>query len=210
MPQNDHCCRDIDDCARAIIGFSLPGRMGQRGGIAEYDRRFVNAVFLVLRIGSSWRDLLPDCGGRKNVHLRFCRRGDKGGWERLLEAVIGDPDFEWLMTGATYVEARRSGTGICGGSEGAGCTKGSSMPRCTWPWMRMVCRSDSSLREVSRRTAALRPRLSAASRPASCSRVAPTASTGRSPRPPGLGRMRLSPPSRAARCRGEPACAYSV
>ena len=158
MPQPDYHRHDIDDRAWAIIEPLLPGRRGQWGGIAEDDRRFANAVFWVLRTGAPWRDLPPDYGGWKNAHRRFCRWRDKGVWERLLEAVIGDPDFEWLMIDATHVKARHDGTGARGGSEGVGHTKGGLTPRYIWPWMRMVCRSDSLSRLVPRRTAALRSR----------------------------------------------------
>ena len=85
---------DIDDRAWSIIEPLLPGQKGQWGGVAEDNRRFVNAVFWVLRTGAPWRDLPPDYGGWKNTHRRFCRWRDKGVWERLLEAVVDDPDFE--------------------------------------------------------------------------------------------------------------------
>ncbi len=52
MPRPDHRRRDADDCARAIIESLLPGRRGQWGGIAESDRRFVNAVLWALRVGA--------------------------------------------------------------------------------------------------------------------------------------------------------------
>lgn len=69
---------DIDDRAWSIIEPLLPGQKGQWGGVAEDNRRFVNAVFWVLRTGAPWRDLPPDYGGWKNTHRRFCRWRDKG------------------------------------------------------------------------------------------------------------------------------------
>ena len=43
------------------------------------------------------RDLPPDFGGWSNTHRRFIRWRDNGIWERLLEILIDEPDFEWLM-----------------------------------------------------------------------------------------------------------------
>lgn len=115
---------DIEDRSWDLIKDLLPGQRGQWGGVAEDNRRFINAVFWVLRTGAPWRHLPPDYGGRKNTHRRFCRRRDKGVWERLLEAVVDDPDFEWLMVGSTCVEARRDAAGAVGGTEAVGRAKG--------------------------------------------------------------------------------------
>ena len=79
---------DIEDRSWDLIKDLLPGQRGQWGGVAEDNRRFINAVFWVLRTGAPWRDLPPDYGGWKNTHRRFCRWRDKGVWERLLEDEI--------------------------------------------------------------------------------------------------------------------------
>ncbi len=51
---------DISDEVWALLEPHLPGQRGQWGGIAEDNRRFINAVFWVLRTGAPWRDLPPD------------------------------------------------------------------------------------------------------------------------------------------------------
>ena len=155
MEEASHRRHDIDDRSWSIIGPLLPGQRGQWGGIAEDNRRFINAVFWVLRTGSPWRDLPPDYGDWKNANRRFCRWRDKGVWERLLEAVVDDPDFEWLMAGSACVKVHHDGTGAEGGTEAAGLTKGGPTPRHAWPWMRMACRSDSLSRPVPRRIASI-------------------------------------------------------
>ena len=66
---------------------------------------FIDAVCWILRTGSPWRDLPPDYGDWKNTHRRFCRWRDRGVWADLLEAVMEDPDFEWLMVDASYIKA---------------------------------------------------------------------------------------------------------
>ena len=64
---------DISDAAWELIAPYLPGQRGQWGGIAEDNRRFINAVFWVLRTGAPWRDLPPDYGKWGTVHQRFIR-----------------------------------------------------------------------------------------------------------------------------------------
>ena len=126
----------------------LPGRPGSWGGLAEDNRRFLNAVSWILRTGAPWRDLPPDYGHWKNTHRRFCRWRDHGHWERLLAELIQEPDFEWLMIDATQVKAHAHAAGAVGGNEAIGLTKGGAIPRYIWPWMRMVCRSESLLQQV--------------------------------------------------------------
>lgn len=134
---------DLDDRSWALIESHLPGRAGVWGGVAQDNRRFVNAVFWILRTGAPWRDL-PDCyGGWSNTHRRFIRWRDAGVWERLLEALMDAPDFEWLMIDASHCKVHPHASGARGGNQGMSRTKGGSTPRFIWPWMRMVCRSES-------------------------------------------------------------------
>ena len=88
---------DISDKAWAILEPMLPGQRGQWGGIAEDNRRFINGVFWILRTGAPWRDLPPDYGKWGSVHQRFRRWRDKGIWEKILEALIDDPDYECIF-----------------------------------------------------------------------------------------------------------------
>ncbi|MXY46736.1 MAG: transposase [Chloroflexi bacterium] len=51
----------------------------------------------------------PDYGDWKNTHRRYSRWRDNGVWERILEALIDEPDFEWLMIDAGYVKVNTHG-----------------------------------------------------------------------------------------------------
>ena len=141
---------DLTDEKWAVLAPLLPGQAGQWGGIAKDNRQFINAVFWVLRTGAPWRDLPPGYGDWKNTHRRFCRWRDKGVWEGLLETLIEDPDFEWLMIDATHVRAHQHSCGATGGNEEMGRTKGGSTPRYIWPWIRLVCQSDLLSQKVPR------------------------------------------------------------
>lgn len=139
---------DITDAMWEKLAPHLPGQAGQWGGIAHDNRRFINAVFWILRTGAPWRDMPPDYGDWKNTHRRFCRWRDKGLWEGLLEQLIDEPDMEWLMIDSSFSKLHRHAHGAAGGTEAAGRTKGGSTARYIWPWMRMVCRSESLLQQV--------------------------------------------------------------
>ena len=77
-----------------------------------------------------WRDLYGDW---KNTHRPprssrgakgFCRWRDRGVWARLLDAMIDDPDFEWLMIDASYIKAHPHSAGARGGNQAIARTKG--------------------------------------------------------------------------------------
>jgi transposase len=138
-----HRRHDISDEQWKVLEPHLSGRKGTWGGIAKDNRRFINAVFWILRTGAPWRDLPPDYGDWKNTHRRFCRWRDKGVWESLLACVINEPDFEWLMIDATHIKVHPHAAGAVGGNQKMSRSKGGSTQRYIWPWMRMVCRSES-------------------------------------------------------------------
>ena len=144
---------DISDAAWERLEPHLPGRKGAWGGNARDNRQFVNAVFWILRTGAPWRDLPSSYGDWKNTHRRFCRWRDKGIRESLLEKLIDEADLELLMIDAGHVKVRAHGTGARGGNQDMTATKGGSTPRHIWPWMRMVCRSESFLQKAPQRIA---------------------------------------------------------
>ena len=142
---------DISNATWTLIEPHTIGNKGTWGGNARDTRQFINAVFWILRTGAPWRDLPPDYGNWNTVQRRFCRWRDKGVWERLMESLIDEPDFEWLMIDASHIKVHPHGAGAVGGNQDMGKTKGGSIQRYIWPWMRMVCRSDSLLQRVQQR-----------------------------------------------------------
>ena len=142
---------DISDATWALLEPLLPGQAGMWGRIAKDNRLCINAVFWLLRTGAPWRDIPSYYGDWKNTHRRFCRWRDKGTWEKVLESLIEEPDFEWLSIDASHIKVHPHATGARGGNQDIGRTKGGSTQKYTWPWMRMVCRSESLLQRVPRR-----------------------------------------------------------
>ena len=151
-----HRRHDISDKAWVKLEPHLPGRQGTWGGVAEDNRKFVNAVFWIMRTGAPWRDLPPDYGGLSKTHRRFIRWRDGGIWEGLLEILIDDPDFEWLMIDASYRKVQQHASGARGGNQKMSRTKRGSTQNYIWPWIRMVCRSGLLLQKVQLLIAAKR------------------------------------------------------
>jgi transposase len=139
---------DISDHMWSLLEPHLPGREGSWGGKAQDNRKFINAVFWIMRTGAPWRDLPPSYGDWKNTHRRFSRWRDKGIWEKLLEKIIDEPDYEWLMIDASFIKVHPHATGTKGTNQDMEVTKGGSTPRYIWPWIRMVCQSDFLSRQV--------------------------------------------------------------
>lgn len=148
MTQLSHRRHDISDRIWSLLENHLPGRKGSWGKVAKNNRLFINAVFWILRTGAPWRDLPHDYGDWKNTHRRFCRWRDKGTWEYLLEILVDDPDFEWLMIDASHIKVHPHAAGAKGGNQEMSRTKGGSIQSCIWPWMRMVCQSKLLLLKV--------------------------------------------------------------
>ena len=133
---------DISDENWAKIAPHLPGKEGDWGRVAKDNRKFINAVFWVLRTGAPWRDLPPEMGDWKNTHRRFCRWRDKRIWERLLEQIVDSHDFEWLMIDSTHIKVHPHAAGARGGNQDMARSKGGSTPSCTLLLMRLVCQSE--------------------------------------------------------------------
>jgi transposase len=143
-----HRRHDISDKLWSLLEPKLSGNKGRVGRPAADNRLFINAVFWILRTGAPWRDLPPDYGDWKNTHRRFCRWRDAGVWERILEELVEDADYEWLMIDATHIKVHPHAAGAVGGNQDMSVTKGGSIPRYILPWMRMVCQSESVLQKV--------------------------------------------------------------
>jgi transposase len=109
---------EISDADWDRIKDLLPGQPGQHGGIAEDNRRFLNAVLYVARTGIPWRDL-PERYGHWNSQWRRFDRWSKAGRFQALAAVLRDPDLDVLILDSTVIRAhpcaagsKKSGTGL--------------------------------------------------------------------------------------------------
>lgn len=94
----------------------LPGKASDPGRTASDNRLFVNGVLWVLRSGARWHDLPERYGKWKSLHKRFSRWAKAGVWERVFEALIGDPKNEYLMLDTTLVRAHQQAATGKGGT----------------------------------------------------------------------------------------------
>lgn len=137
----------ISDITWRRIQPHLPGQKGQWGGIARDNRLFIDAVLWVLRTGAPWRKLPEEYGKWGTVHHRFIRWRDKRLWEKLLEILIDDPDFAWLIVdtgpcgehrgGAVFLPAPRQMKHHAASPRG-------SHPATSRPWGRQACPAGSA------------------------------------------------------------------
>ena len=98
-----------------LIAPLLPGKAGDRGVTARDNRLFLEAVLWRVRVGAPWRDLPPGFGSWNSVFRRFRRWAGDGVFERIFEALSGDPDFEYALIDGTIVGVHQKASGAKGG-----------------------------------------------------------------------------------------------
>jgi len=105
---NESCHRyDMSDELWFLIEPYIIGNKGTWGGNSNDTRKFINAVFWILRTGAPWRDLPSTYGDWKNANRRFCRWRDKNIWENIFLAIIGEHECEWLLIDASFIRCCR-------------------------------------------------------------------------------------------------------
>ena len=94
----------------------LSGRSEKKGRPAKDNRLFLNAVFWNLRTGAHPYQVMG----------RLWR--DRGVCKDLLDTVIDEPDFEWLlMIDSSHIEPQPDGTWARGGKQAIARTKGAEL-----------------------------------------------------------------------------------
>ena len=109
--------RELTDAQWQRIELLVPGKKGDRGRHGEDNRRFVDAVLWLARAGAPWRDLPDELGKWNSVFQRFRRWAKKGNWERIFNALVENPDFEYLIIDSTIVRAHQHAAGAKGGAK---------------------------------------------------------------------------------------------
>lgn len=98
-----------------LIAPLLPGKASDRGVTAKDNRLFLEAVLWRVRTGLPWRDLPVGFGPWNSIFQRFRRWAKAGVFERIFNALSGDPDFEYVIIDGTIVGVHQKASGAKGG-----------------------------------------------------------------------------------------------
>ena len=111
MQQSRHGKKSMSDKRWALMAPHCLGKPGDAGPRGMDNRLFVEAVPWSVRTGSPWRDLPEEFGKWNTVFKRFGDRVKTDIWQKLFDAVSGQPDMEYAMADATIVKVHRHGQG---------------------------------------------------------------------------------------------------
>ena len=108
---------DVSDAEWALIGALLPAERGRWARPAQDNRRFLNGMLYVLRVGCPWRDMHERYGKWNSVYVRFRRWAEQGVWDALLETLVelGLADDWQHMIDSTTVRGHSQAAGAKGG-----------------------------------------------------------------------------------------------
>jgi transposase len=100
----------ISDADWDRVKHLLPGQPGQHGGLADDNRRFLDAVLWIAKTGAPWRDLPERLGRWNSQWRRFDRWAQAGRWDPIL-AALRDSDLDVLVLDSTVIRAHPCAAG---------------------------------------------------------------------------------------------------
>lgn len=108
---------DLSNDQWEVIGTLLPPERGRKSRPAMDNRRFLNGMLHVLRVGCPWRDMHERYGKWNSVYVRFRRWAEQGVWDALLESLVdlGLTDNWQHMIDSTTVRGHSQAAGAKGG-----------------------------------------------------------------------------------------------
>jgi transposase len=108
---------DLTDEEWDVIAGLLPSERGRKSRPAHDNRRFLNGMLHVLRVGCPWRDMHERYGLWNSVYVRFRRWAEQGVWDAILATLVelGLTDDWQHMIDSTTVRGHVSAVGRKGG-----------------------------------------------------------------------------------------------
>jgi transposase len=108
---------DLTDAEWELIEALLPAERGRKSRPAQDNRRYLNGMLHVLRVGCPWRDMHERYGKWNSVYVRFRRWAEQGVWDCLLETLVelGLTDDWQHMIDSTTVRGHSQAAGAKGG-----------------------------------------------------------------------------------------------
>ena len=94
-----------------MIGPLLPAERSRGCRPSHDNRRFLDGMLYVLRVGCPWRALPERYGKWNSVYVRFRRWAEQGVWEAVLESLValGSTDTWQDMVDSTTVRGHGAG-----------------------------------------------------------------------------------------------------
>ena len=108
---------DLTDKEWDVIGGLLPSERGRKSRPPHDNRRFLDGMLHVLRVGCPWRDMDERYGKWNSAYVRFRRWAGQGIWDALLQTLVdfGLTDDWQHMIDSTTVRGHVSAAGAKGG-----------------------------------------------------------------------------------------------
>ena len=108
---------DLTDEEWEVIGPLLPSERGRWARPSQDNRRFLNGMLHVLRVGCPWRDMHERYGKWNSVYVRFRRWAEQGVWDAMLQTLVdlGLTDDWQHMIDSTSVRGHSQAAGARGG-----------------------------------------------------------------------------------------------
>ncbi|WP_287003327.1 transposase [Sphingobium sp.] len=102
---------DLSDAEWDLIGPLLPPERGRHARPAGDNRRYLNGMLHVLRVGCPWRDMHERYGKWNSVYVRFRRWAEQGVWDAMLQrdcqdfrvwpGIMGNKESHYVTTQRT-------------------------------------------------------------------------------------------------------------
>ena len=108
---------DLSNDQWEVIGVLLPPELGRKSRPEMDNRRFLNGMLHVLRVGCPWRDMHERYGKWNSIYVRFRRWAEQGVWDAILETLVdlGLTDNWQHMIDSTTVRGHSQAAGAKGG-----------------------------------------------------------------------------------------------
>jgi transposase len=103
---------DLTDAQWELIVSLLPPQPS-RGRKRRHDRRTINAILYVMRVGCRWCDLQRELGDDSTAHRWLVRWQEDGTWERIWLALLstldtqGKLDWAQAFLDGSFVPAKK-------------------------------------------------------------------------------------------------------
>ena len=82
-------------------------------------RMTVEGMLYRMRVGCPWRDLPDAFGNWSKIYKRFNAWSAAGKWLKVLQALVTDPDLEWVFIDGSYAKAHQHSAGAASGKDEA-------------------------------------------------------------------------------------------